>query len=550
MIRNPILPGFHPDPSIVRVGADYYLATSTFVWQPGIRIFHSTDLASWSLVGHGIPAGRHDLRGRVAYYGVWAPCLTFDDAAGLFYLTYSVIDSTAAEYFDLDNYLVTARDVRGPWSEPRYLNSVGFDPSFFHDDDGRHWLVTLEWETREGYEHPGAIVLEEYDALAGALRGPTTRISRGSSDRGCLEAPHLYKRDGWYYLMTAEGGTGYGHGVMLARSKAIDGPYRPGPVNPFLASHPAPHFGRNVRDYLRPEFFNPRAELQKAGHGCLVDTPDGEWFVAHLCARPLEPGRQCMLGRETAIQKVEWTPDGWLRLTTGDTLARLATPGLAGRVYPVAGTGAQDLRDDFDADRLDIRLSTLRRPFDERWASLTARPGALSLRGGHALTSRFDTSLVATQLQDVDAVAQTRVHAEPRHFSHSAGLVVFYDDENFAYLRLYRSESLGSAALGIVLVRGGRKQEFGLDRVPVEAGDVVLQAGLSSGRLQFAWRHPAQQALREIGPVIDATFMSDEGARGFTGTMIGVTCVDAYRRDFVAAFDHFELRHGRQAATP
>ena len=159
-------------------------------------------------------------------------------------------------------------------------------------------------------------MLEEFDAdrRACAVRAPASPAA--ATDRGCLEAPHLYRRNGFYYLMAAEGGTGFGHGVTLARSREITGPYEPGPVNPFLTSNPAPHFGRNDRDYLRPQLDNPYAELQKAGHGCLVDTPDGEWYVAHLCARPLDPTRRSMLGRETAIQQVEWTDDGWLRLTT------------------------------------------------------------------------------------------------------------------------------------------------------------------------------------------------------------------------------------------
>ena len=129
MIRNPILPGFNPDPSITRVADDYYIVTSTFVWQPGIRLFHSTDLANWTLIGHALTEGVHDLRGFAFHEGIWAPCLTFDTDEGLFYLTYSLVRSTAADYFDVDNFLVTAPDIQGPWSSPAYLNSVGFDPS-------------------------------------------------------------------------------------------------------------------------------------------------------------------------------------------------------------------------------------------------------------------------------------------------------------------------------------------------------------------------------------------------------------------------------------
>ena len=543
MIRNPVLRGFNPDPSITRVGEDYYLATSTLVWQPGVRLFHSTDLASWTLIGHGLTTGEHDLRGLASHQGIWAPCLTFSETEGLFYLTYSLVRSTT-EYFDVNNFLVTAPDIHGPWSRSVYLNSIGFDPSFFHDDDGRHWLVTLEWDPRDGYEHPGAIVLEEFDAEHKELRGSTTRIYRGGSDRGCLEAPHLYKWNGFYYLMAAEGGTGYGHGVTLARSPNIAGPYQPAPVNPFLTSNPAPHFGRNDRDFLRPQLYNPYADLQKAGHGCLVDTPTGEWYVAHLCARPLEPNQRSVLGRETAIQKVEWTEDGWLRLATGGTLARLETPGLAGKAYSDRLIDHERLRDDFDGPAIDMRFSTLRRQLTEDWASLSRRRAALSIRGGEALTSRFDVSVVATQLQAFDAVAETRVSFAPLHFSHSAGLAVLYDNKNFAYLRLYSSESLRSNALGIVLVEDGIKRELLADRAVVDSDEVVIQAELQHGTLQFGWRMPNEASFHDIGPNIDATYMSDESTRGFTGTMIGMACVDSYRRNVLAHFDYFDLQHG------
>ena len=320
------------------------------VWQPGIRLFHSTDLASWTLVGHALVEGDHELRGLDFNAGIWAPSLTYDHATGLFYVAYSVVRSTAAEIFDVDNFVVTATDITGPWSAPAYLSSVGFDPSFFHDDDGRHWVVTLEWDPRDGYQHPGAIVLEEFDAEQRKVVGPAQRIYRGGSDRGCLEGPNLYKKGDYYYLMAAEGGTGFGHGVTLARSRQIAGPYQPGPVNPFITSNPAPYFGRNDHDYLRPHLYNPHAELQKSGHGSLVETPTGEWYVAHLCARPLEPDRRSVLGRETAIQQVEWTDDGWLRADGRRHRCAAPHPGArqAREMMHHERLSHESFRDDFD----------------------------------------------------------------------------------------------------------------------------------------------------------------------------------------------------------
>ena len=171
----------------------------------------------------------------------------------------------------------------------------------------------------------------------------------------------------------------------------------------------------------------------------------------------------------------------------------------------------------------------------------------LSLRGGEALTSRFDVTVVATQLQDFVALAETEVEVDPHHLSHSAGLVVVYDHDNSAGARVYRSESLGSRAVGVVVVEDGVKRELVLHRAALDPGPVQLRAALDHGTLQFSWRQRGEDDWRELGPVLDATYLSDETTRGFTGTMVGLTCVDGFRRDLVARFDRFELRHGNQA---
>jgi xylan 1,4-beta-xylosidase len=541
VIRNPVIPGFNPDPSIVRVGSDYFIATSTFEWLPAVQLFHSTDLQDWQLVGHVLDGERSpDLRGVHPSGGVWAPSLSHDPVSGSFHVVFSVMRNQTGEQFDVSNSLVTAPDVRGPWSEPVYLNSVGFDASLFHDDDGRTWLVTLEWDPREGYQHPGAIVLEEYDPSAQALVGPARRISRGATDRGCLEAPNLYKRDGWYFLMTAEGGTGFGHCVALARSRSIEGPYEPAPRGPVLTSHPARFYGRDDRDFLKPHLANPAAEVQKAGHGSLVETPDGEWYVAHLSSRPLPGTTRSVLGRETSLQKVRWTDDGWLELASGGALARATTPAPTG-TDPAPAPPAT-VQDDFDGPALGAHLSSLRVPASPDWADLTARPGFLRLRGRDSLFSRFDVSLVAARLQAFRATATTTVEFSPEHFSHAAGLTVFYDDANWFYLRVYLSESLGCPALGILEAEGGQRREHVLSRVPLPGGPVVLCADVDAGAVQFSWCRPGATPT-PIGPLLDCSRLADEVVRGFTGTMVGITCQDAFRRTAWADFDHFRLEY-------
>ena len=527
---------------MVRSGDDYYLATSTFVWEPGIRLFHSRDLARWDLIGHALRPGTHDFRGLASHEGIWAPDLSHDAASGTFYLAYSLMHSTAARYFDVDNYVVTAPTVEGPWSAPSYLNSVGFDPSLFHDDDGRHWLVTLEWDPRQGYEHPGAIVLDELDPHDLRLVGESRRIYRGGSDRGCLEAPHLYRHDNRYYLMAAEGGTGYAHGVTLARADTIEGPYEPDPLNPFLTSNPATIAGRNDPDHLKPEWFNPDADLQKAGHGSLVSTPAGEWYVAHLCARPIGPDHRCLLGRETALQQVRWSDDGWLRLSAGGTVAMSETASPIGVApsSPVDNTR----RTSFSGPELDTWFFTLRRPAASDWLRCGTDGPGLRLRGGEAVTSRHESSVVATPLQALTAAAETRLSVAPHHFSQSAGLLVMYDERQLVYARVYASESLGTRVAAVLVVEDGVKTELLDTRQPLPDGPIALGADLDAGTVRFWWAPGDDPAARlPLGGPVDATFMSDEAADGFTGTMLALACVDGYRRELVATFEAFELRY-------
>jgi xylan 1,4-beta-xylosidase len=271
-IYNPILPGFNPDPSIVRVGDDYYIATSTFEWFPGVQIHHSKDLVHWRLLTHPLTrVSQLDLTGNVPSCGVWAPCLSYSD--GLFYLVYtntripSELITASSNFKDCHNYLVTAKDITGPWSEPVYLNSSGFDPSLFHDDDGRKWLVNMLWDHRKEKNPFAGILLQEYNPKQKKLVGPVKNIFKGTA-LGLTEGPHLYKYNGYYYLLTAEGGTGYEHAVTMTRSKKIDGHYEVDPINPILTSR-----------------YNPELELQKAGHASIVQTQNKQWYMIHLCGR-------------------------------------------------------------------------------------------------------------------------------------------------------------------------------------------------------------------------------------------------------------------------
>lgn len=523
-IVNPVLRGFNPDPSIVRAGDDYYIATSTFEWFPGVKIHHSKDLVHWRLVGHALTRqSQIDLRGVPDSCGVWAPSLSHAD--GQFWLVYTNVRTAdmSRPFKDIKIFLATAPDILGPWSDPTELNSIGFDPSLFHDDDGRKWVVNMMWDFRKkGDSRFGGIVVQEYDHAARRLVGPMRNVLAKDV---LIEGPNIYKRGGYYYLMLAEGGTGWNHGISMARAGAVTGPYELDPQESVLTT----------RD-------DDRHELQKAGHGELVETPSGEWYLAHLCSRPCMPARRCVLGRETAIQKVRWSDDGWLRLWAGGTLPRTEVPAPAG--LPAHPWPAEAARDDFDSPALGPQWAGLRVPADESWLSLGERPGYLRLRGRESQHSLFEQSLVAKRLQAFRCTAETCVEFDPRHFTQAAGLVCWYDTRTHYYLRVTHDETQGKV-LGVVLTDDGVYDDLAESQLAV--GDwprCHLRAEIDYERLQF-FASPDGARWLSVGPVLDAGKLSDDYGQGlhFTGAFVGLCAQDLGGTRAIADFDYFEMKH-------
>ena len=540
-IQNPILPGFHPDPSICRVGDDYYLANSTFEWFPGVPIHHSRDLVNWRLIGHALTRqSQLDLRGIADSGGVWAPSLSHRD--GQFWLIYTNIRTCGMgrPFKDIGIYLTTATDICGPWTDPVVLNSIGFDPSLFHDDDGRKWLVNMEWDFRKGRHRFAGIVIQEYDGKSQKLVGAQTKILEKT---GILtEGPNLYKYDGWYYLMLAEGGTGWNHGISMARSRNILGPYEFDPQLSVLTS----------RD-------DATLKLQKAGHGELVQTGAGEWYLAHLASRPLKTnagrnlasldksasadvhaGDRCVLGRETCLQRVEWC-DGWLRLATGGTnpVDRLLLPkGVSPQVWP-----EMPARDGFDSDQLDLRWSSLRQPVADSWLSLKERRGWLRLRGRDSHFSLFSQSLIARRVQHFRFTAGTCLEYSPAHYTQMAGLVCYYDTRQHYYLRVTHDEKLGKV-LGIVLTDDGAYDELGESQVAInEWSQIYLRVEVDSQKLQFS-ASPDGRTWRPVGARLDLSKLSDDygSTLRFTGMMVGLCAQDVGGTNTVADFDYFDYQ--------
>lgn len=538
MIQNPILPGFNPDPCICRKGEDYYLAVSSFEWFPGIPIYHSRDLKNWELYTHVLTDDeRVNLRKLPSAKGIWAPCLTYCEAEGLFYVVYGVMNSMNARYFDVDNYVITARDIKGPWSEPVYLHSSGFDASMLHDGDGRKYVVSLEWETREGYEKPGAICLVEYDSEKKEIIGYPKRIWSGGTDRGCIEAPHLYKRNDFYYIMCAEGGTGYNHCVTMGRSRDVWGSYEADPQNPIVTSVPGYSNERHDPDHLKPQYYNPDSVLQKSGHGSVIDTQQGETYLVHLCARPFVPELRCTLGRETAIQKMIWTRDGWLRMSDGSNLAKLEVEESS---LPECPMPAIPDFDDFEMPTLG-KYYYAPRQMPQSFADVGVRPGYVRIRGQESRTSLNCVSILARKLTSVYAAVTTKMEFFPKVHQHSAGLILYYDNMNYINLRKYYSETLGQSALSIIHLENGEKTEFLNTRIAVEDVPVYLRLEIDGRTSQFYWSYDGKR-YQKIGREFDTTRFSDEFSRygEFTGTMVGMTCADRVKHQHYADFDFFE----------
>lgn len=522
-LRNPVLRGFNPDPSIVRVGDDYYLATSTFEFHPAVRLHHSTNLVDWTVVGHALGDG-FELLGIPDSGGVWAPSLSYID--GRFWLAYSVVRTMDGDDKDIDNYLITADDIAGAWSEPVHLGSRGFDFSFFHDPDGTHWIVGVQWDQRP--EHPSfsGIVLEQYLPDERRTSGAPIIIHR---EEGLIEGPNLYVVDGRYHLLLAVGGTGWNHGVAVTSADRREGPYAPALADTVLTTRDAPGH-----------------PLQKAGHGELVQDPLGRWWMAHLASRPtLHLGeRYSTLGRETCLQRVDFS-GGRLRLADGGRLPSVEIEvGVEGdasdqvRADPGAARGWSD---DFDGPIDTRRWSTLRAALAPGVIDLDARPGWLRLAGGHSPGSVFAQSMLLTRVEEHRTVAETVIDAEPRSTRELTGLIAWYDRAGWIWLQLGWDPDNGRH---LRVVRRDDRTTTRSAAITVPDGPLRLRACLDGPHLRFSFAPVDGGDWTDVPGTYPAWTLSDDhGPRlRFTGMFLGIRADDLDGRGWSADFDRFELR--------
>ena len=521
VIRNPILPGFHPDPCILRVGEQYFIANSTFEWFPGVKISESSDLVNWNVRTHCLTRrSQLDLRGTPRSGGVWAPSLTHDGQK--FLLVFTHVKHWGFAFDDCHNFLISAPRIDGPWSEPVYLNSGGFDPSLFVDREGRQWLLNMQWDHRPNSDPFAGIVLQEYSDQEKGLIGERRLVFRGTK-LGRTEGPHLYFKDDFYYLVVAEGGTGLDHAVTVARSKQIDGPFEADPFGPMLTSSGVPDL-----------------ELQKAGHGSLVCTQSGEWYMAHLCARPVRPSMRCVLGRETALQSIEWSDDGWPRLSAGGRHPKTEV------LAPALGVQRPNIaveRDDFDSSELGKQYQTLRIPPDSSWLSLCERRGFLRLRAQESPQSLHCQSIVARRFQSFNCRFETSVEFFPRNFQQMAGLMCLYDDQNF-YYAFIGSDQESERYVSLLESCAGSLKGHPKIGIAADRASVYLRARYHFDTLDFSFSLDGD-SWTAIVMGLDATILSDEhttAGLGFTGAFGAICAHDMSGRRAVADFDYFECK--------
>jgi xylan 1,4-beta-xylosidase len=533
-IQNPILRGFNPDPSILRVNDDYYIATSTFEWFPGVQIHHSRDLKNWQLLGQVLDRkSQLDMRGNPDSCGVWAPCLSYSD--GLFYLVYSNVASFDGVWKDTPNYLVTSPSIKGPWSEPIFLMSRGFDASLFHDTNGKKWLTNMMVDHRRG-KFFGGIQLQEYDALQQKLVGDVFHIFSGS-ELGLTEGPHIYQRNDWYYLLTAEGGTEYGHAVSFARSRNITGPYELHPHNPIISA----------RDF-------PDAPLQKTGHADLVSTQQGDWYAVYLAGRPLSQRGRCTLGRETVIEEVEWRADDWLYLSSGNKTTRMQIQ--ESKLTEHKFNNAS-LFDDFNSENISPYWQSLRVPITPEWLSLMDRKGYLRLKGRESLSSTCKQSLIARRVQSFHIEVSCKIDFNPTNFQQLSGLVCYYNTGHYLYLYISFNEANEERELNIVVCDNFVVTEPLIKPLVVpKQGELLLKVEWKASELQFYFSEVTTTnftdkqnslAWQAIGPVLDASILSDDYVRensnryrpAFTGAFVGLCCQDLSGKNIYADYDWF-----------
>jgi xylan 1,4-beta-xylosidase len=507
---NPILSGFYPDPSVCRVGHDYYLVNSSFSYFPGVPIFHSRDLVNWTQIGHVLDRpSQLDLDKLAISEGIFAPTIRYHD--GTFYMVTTIVGAGG-------NFFVTAKDPAGPWSDPVWLPEVdGIDPSFFFDDDGKAYLVNNGPPVGTPlYSGHRAIWIQEFDAKANKLIGARSVIVNGGVDISkkpiWIEGPHIFKVKGRYYLIAAEGGTAEDHSEVVFRSASPLGPYIPYKSNPILTQRDLP-----------PDRPNP---VTSTGHADFVETQNGEWWAVFLGCRPYSDDFY-NTGRETFLMPVRWEDDWPVITRAGDTVPyTVKKPDLpSGPAAVIPMSGNFRVRDDFDGPALAPYWNFIRTP-RENWFDLSGKPGWLTLQARSAdIGKRAQPSFVGRRQQHAWACASTAVSYRPAKPGDKAGLVAFQNDDFYLLLAITQNDK-GRTMIQLEK-RAGELTEGNsviVAQAPLEtAGEtpVFLKIEAQGALYNFYYAVEPGQWI-ELKKGEDGTLLSTKVAGGFVGVYFGM----------------------------
>ncbi len=534
-IENPILAGFNPDPSLCRKGNDYYIAVSTFEWFPGVRIYHSKDLKNWRFAVSPLDTlEKLNMIGNADSGGIWAPALSYYD--GLFWLLYTDVKAVGVPWKNGKNFLVTAKNIEGPWSDPIPMDNGGFDPFLFHEDD-KKYFVYRAWGPAHHSDPHSRIVLKEYDHKTQTLSEKFHYLYSGTDFR-YTEGPQIFKHNGYYYLITSEGGTTYEHRVTVCRSKSLLGPYEESPLNPLITTWDDP--------------LNP---LQKAGHASFMQTENGDWFIAYLMARPLridkpilsKDGRGfCSLGRETSLDRIEWVNDWPKVVKSNHPKLQVSAP-----EEFVEHKWEDDINgpfvDNFDSPTISYHWQTLRTPF-AKIGSILDKKGTLRLYGRDSLISTFEQSTVGTRWRHHKFQATVKMSFNPSHFQQSAGISCYYNTTHFTYLNLSREIDSNKKILSIHEVDKGNLSTFYyLDNhieIPENIKDIWLKVNVDHLYYQYEYSLDGINFIT-LPEKFSSIKLSDDyvGGRGFfTGAFVCLHCEDISLGKNFADFENFSYQ--------
>jgi len=499
--ENPVIPGFHPDPSVCKVGDDFYLVTSTFAYFPGVPVFHSKDLVNWKQIGHCLtrPSQVKLDKCRVSG-GIYAPTIRYHE--GTFYMVTTNVS-------DKGNFIVHTQDPAGEWSDPVWLKQGGIDPSLYFED-GKCYLTT---------NPDNCIYLSEINPATGEQLTESKAIWAGTGGR-YPEGPHIYKKDGWYYLMISEGGTEYGHHVTIARSKHIDGPYESNPANPILT-----HVNKNAQ-------LNP---IQGTGHADLVQANDGSWWMVCLAFRP-QSGLHHLLGRETFLAPVRWDKNAWPVVNGDGTInLHMDVPTL-----PLQPFGEVSYNTDFDEKQLGFEWNHLRMPDFENY-SLTDKKGFLRLKPTTVSLDDVDSpTFVGRRQEHINFVVTATMNIYNAKSGDEAGMTVFMDERS--HYDLFLRSVDGKKRELVVRYRLGALTHNACE-IDLPEGEIHLRVQGDHEYYSFAYSTDGKN-FETLGKM-DVRYISSETAGGFTGIYLGLFAASASESSKAYAdFDRFEYEPG------